>query len=132
LSVERRLSLCAGIRAFAQRATGAACFLLGLVVIVSPASEAADKPRLPKGVKAVRLADGSYDVTVKTSAKPPSGDQVVRLDPRGLLEEAAARLCPHGHDLETDGSSRLSIDPSGNFTTTLRATVRCRASDPSA
>jgi hypothetical protein len=122
----RRLSFRVRMRSSAHRAAGLALLLFGLMAMVSPASEAAGKPRLPKGVKAVRLGDGGYDVTAKRSATLPSGDRVVTLDARGLLEEAATRLCPGGHDLETDGSARLSVDPSGNFTTTVRGTVRCR------
>jgi hypothetical protein len=91
---------------------------------------AADRrPRLPKGVEAVRLEDGRYAVTVKTSTALPSGDQVVRADPRARLERAAVLLCPSGHDLETDGAVRIGIDPAGRFTSTLRGFVRCLPAD---
>lgn len=100
------------------------------VAIASPTIEAAGQPRLPKGVQATRLDDGAYTVVAKASASPPVGDDVVRLDARGLLEAAATSLCPDGHDLEIDDGPRLSIGPSGRFTTTMRGTVRCRPAAP--
>ncbi len=108
-----RSAICAGL-------------LLLSVVVASPVSEAAGKPRLPKGVKATRLDDGRYAVTASVSASPPGRDRVARLDARTLLEVAAATLCPEGHDLEIDGSPRISIDGAGRFTTMSRGTVRCR------
>lgn len=91
---------------------------------------AADRrPRLPKGVEAVRQEDGRYAVTVRTSTALPSGDRVVRADPRERLEQAAARLCSEGYDLETDGAVRIGIDPGGRFTSTIRGFVRCRSGD---
>ena len=86
---------------------------------------AAEKPRLPKGVVAVRRDDGGYDVTAKLAAAPPGDGQVVRLDGRGQLEAAAMRLCPHGHALETDNAAGLSIDAAGRFVTVARGIVRC-------
>jgi hypothetical protein len=118
------------MRSSAHRPAAAPLFLLMLAVFASPTIEAAGQPRLPKGVKATRLDDGAYTVVAKASASPPVGDEVLRLDARGLLEAAATRLCPDGHDLEIDDGPRLSIDPSGRFTTTMRGTVRCRPVTP--
>lgn len=105
-----------------KAATGAVVLL---VATIAGSVSAADRPRrLPKGVEAVRLPDGSHDVTAKVTTPLPTGEQVKRLSPGDRLEEAARILCPQGHDIAMRDGAKSRI-VSGRFVATQSANVRC-------
>jgi hypothetical protein len=64
--------------------------MIGVVALLAAMTAgttlAKDRPRrLPKGVEALRLSDGSHEVEVKVSSPLPTGDQIQRgLDWRRL------------------------------------------------
>jgi hypothetical protein len=96
-----------------------------LAAMTAGTSLAKDRPRrLPKGVEALRLSDGSHEVKAKVSSPLPTGEQVQRVDPRARLEEAARILCPQGHDMTIREGSKLRI-ASGRIVATETANVRC-------
>ena len=95
------------------------------VMVMTGTGSAKDRPqRLPKGVEAVRLPDGSHDVTAKLSSPLPTGEQVRRIDARHRLEAAAGILCPQGHDMTMREGSKIRI-VSGRVVVTQTANVRC-------
>lgn len=103
--------------------------MIGVVVMLSAltsaTSAAKERPRrLPKGVEAARLPDGSHDVTAKVTSSLPTGNQVKQLSPVDRLEEAARSLCPQGHELTLRDGSGIRI-VSGRVIATRTANVRC-------
>lgn len=105
--------------------SSATAWLTGMLLI-STAATALSLDR-PKRYRVATLPDGRLEITVTGKMAFPDGGQVRKIDLREKLDAAAARECPRGYDMETEGAARLGVAPGGQgLMASLKGVIRCK------